>query len=125
MIIKENLLLEYGAEFIDYKAKEIICSKDGTPGNYLQISTGIVELNNYHEDGKEFTLNILYEGQSIGESLLFNGKGYPMYAIARTDCRLLKLRKEKFLQLIKDNADAMDSLLKASIVPSGYLLLLP
>lgn len=112
MIINEDLLLKFDAEFVDYRAKEIICSKDAIPGHYLQINKGVVELNNYHEDGKEFTLNILYEGQSIGESLLFNEKGYPMFAIARTDCRLLKLPKEKFLKLINDNHDAMESLLK-------------
>ncbi|MBT2623504.1 cyclic nucleotide-binding domain-containing protein [Chryseobacterium sp. ISL-6] len=33
---------------------------------------GTVELNNYHEDGKEFTLNILSDGQSVGKSLLFS-----------------------------------------------------
>lgn len=68
MIIDENLLLENGAVYEDYPAKEIIFEMGSIPHYYFQIVRGTVELNNYHEDGKEFTLNILSEGQSFGES---------------------------------------------------------
>ncbi|WP_262486619.1 cyclic nucleotide-binding domain-containing protein [Chryseobacterium gallinarum] len=40
------------------------------PHYYFQIVNGIVEVNNYHTDGKEFTLNILTEGQSIGGRII-------------------------------------------------------
>lgn len=103
MIIDENLLLENGAVYEDYAAKEIIYQIGDTPHFYFQIISGTVELNNYHDDGKEFTLNILSEGQSIGESLLFGDKNYPMNGIAKTDCRILKLAKPRFLQLLSEN----------------------
>lgn len=107
MIIDENLLLDNGAVYEEYSAKEIIYQNGDTPHYYFQIISGTVELNNYHEDGKEFTLNILSEGQSIGESLLFGNKKYPMNAIAKTDTKVLKLVKSSFLQLISNNQEIM------------------
>ncbi|WP_333597282.1 Crp/Fnr family transcriptional regulator [Chryseobacterium flavum] len=112
MIIDENLLLENGAAYEDYTAKETIYHIGDTPHYYFQIIRGTVELNNYHEDGKEFTLNILSEGQSIGESLLFGDKTYPMNAVAKTDCRLLKLSKSNFLQLLRDNQETVFNLFR-------------
>ncbi|MFP3834570.1 Crp/Fnr family transcriptional regulator [Chryseobacterium sp. SIMBA_028] len=73
---------------------------------------GVVELNNYHEDGKEFTQNILSDGQSIGESLLFNEKSYPMNAIAKTECKLLKVPREDFFSLIGQNRNVMMDMFK-------------
>ncbi|MCL8538644.1 Crp/Fnr family transcriptional regulator [Chryseobacterium gallinarum] len=107
MIIDENLLLENGAVYEDYPAKEIIYQIGDTPHFYFQIVRGTVELNNYHEDGKEFTLNILSAGQSIGESLLFGDKKYPMNAVAKTECKILKLAKSNFLSLISENREIM------------------
>lgn len=107
MIIDENLLLENGAVYEDYPAKEIIYEMGSVPHYYFQIVRGTVELNNYHEDGKEFTLNILSEGQSFGESLLFGNKNYPMNAIAKTDCRILKLPKSDFLSMLSTNTELM------------------
>ncbi|RKE81677.1 LOW QUALITY PROTEIN: CRP-like cAMP-binding protein [Chryseobacterium sp. AG363] len=107
MIIDENLLLENGAVYEDYPAKEIIFEMGGVPHYYFQIVKGTVELNNYHEDGKEFTLNILSEGQSFGESLLFDNKNYPMNAIAKTDCIILKLPKSNFLSMLSTNRELM------------------
>ncbi|MDC8100730.1 Crp/Fnr family transcriptional regulator [Chryseobacterium rhizosphaerae] len=107
MIIDENLLLDNGAVYEEYSARETIYENGGTPYYYFQIISGTVELNNYHEDGKEFTLNILSEGQSIGESLLFGNKKYPMNAVAKTDTRVLKLEKSSFLQLLSKNQEVM------------------
>ncbi|MDR6489895.1 CRP-like cAMP-binding protein [Chryseobacterium vietnamense] len=107
MIIDENLLLENGAVYEDYPAKEMIYQFGDTPHYYFQIVKGIVELNNYHEDGKEFTLNILSAGQSIGESLLFGDNKYPMNAVAKTECSVLKLMKSDFLSLVSENRDIM------------------
>lgn len=105
MVSDENILLQYGAYYEHYLAKEIIFKNGDTPHFYLQISSGTVELNNYHEDGREFTLNIFSKGQSIGESLLFGNQLYPMNAIAKTDCSVLKLPKNSFMDLIRKEQD--------------------
>ncbi|MCA6067755.1 Crp/Fnr family transcriptional regulator [Chryseobacterium sp. RG1] len=111
MVIDENILLKYGAIYQHYTAKEIIFSRGDNPMAYLQISKGTVDLNNYHEDGKEFTLNIFSVGQSIGESLLFGGNHYPMNAVAKDDCTLLCLPKAQFLQLLDENKNIVFRLL--------------
>ncbi|REC45490.1 Crp/Fnr family transcriptional regulator [Chryseobacterium pennipullorum] len=107
MIIDENLLLNFGAVCEEYSAKEIIYKNGDTPYYYFQIISGTVELNNYHEDGKEFTLNILSEGQSIGESLLFGNKKYPMNAVANSNTKVYKLAKANFLELLSQNQEVM------------------
>ncbi|MGG1923669.1 cyclic nucleotide-binding domain-containing protein [Chryseobacterium sp. NRRL B-14798] len=110
MIIDENLLLENGAVYENYSAKEIIYLLGDCPHYYFQIVRGIVELNNYHEDGKEFTQNILSDGQSFGESLLFSDNKYPTNAISRIECTILKLRKSDFLKMLEERKDLMFSL---------------
>lgn len=60
----------------------------------------------------EFALNILSRGDSIGESLLFGKKNYPMYAVAKTDCTVIKLAKSSFLELVRTNRDISVQLLE-------------
>ncbi|REC79309.1 Crp/Fnr family transcriptional regulator [Chryseobacterium elymi] len=112
MIISEDLLLAYGGEYEKYLPNETIFSEGNLAKFYFQIVNGIVELNNYHEDGKEFTQNILSDGQSIGESLLFNDKPYPMNAVAKIQCTVLKLSQPDFFSLIHQNKDVMMDMFK-------------
>jgi CRP-like cAMP-binding protein len=103
MIISEDLLIANGATYESYSANEIIFKEGTMPQFYFQVVNGTVGLINYHEDGKEFIQNILTNGQSFGESLLFNEKPYPMNAIALTDCVILKLAKKDFFNLLQQN----------------------
>lgn len=96
MVINENILQSAGAEVRHYTPSEIIFCEGDTPNYYYQIITGEVKLNNYSEDGKEFIQNILSEGQSCGESILFIDKPYPMNAEAITECSILRLHKTFF-----------------------------
>lgn len=112
MITDENVLLKHGAYEERYPTKEIIFKKGDTPHFYMQICSGTVELNNYHQDGREFTLNILSKGDSIGESLLFGANSYPMNAVAKTDCIVLKLPKANFLKLVEDNKEITSQFLR-------------
>jgi len=112
MIINEDLLLAYGGEYVNYLANEVIFSEGSLPKFYFQIVNGVVELNNYHDDGKEFTQNILSDGQSIGESLLFSEKTYPMNAVTKTQCTLIKLPQADFFSLIQQNKEVMMNMFK-------------
>jgi len=105
MKIDKHLLLHHGAVYEDYKAKETIFFSGDLPRFYIQIAEGEVELNNYLEDGKEITIGLFSAGNSIGESLLFTDQTYPMNAVAKTDCRVLKLKKSRFLDLVKSDAN--------------------
>lgn len=125
MIISEDLLLGYGAFYEKYEPGETIFYEGNMPKFYFQISSGIVELNNYHEDGKEFTQNILRQGQSLGESFLFDDKLYPTNATAKTECKILKLPKNDFINLLKNNPEVSSKMFRclADILYNKYIML--
>jgi CRP-like cAMP-binding protein len=101
MVIKEEILHSVGAVTRRYRPSEIIFNEGDVPKYYYQIITGNVKLNNYNDDGKEIIQTLLEEGQSIGESLLFMDKPYPMNAVALTECNIIRLPRSVFLDLMK------------------------
>jgi CRP-like cAMP-binding protein len=125
MIISEDLLLAYGAFYETYKVNETIFYEGNMPKYYFQIASGIVELNNYHDDGKEFTQNILTQGQSLGESFLFDDKHYPSNATAKTECKIIKLPKNDFIDLLKHNPEVSSKMFQclADILYNKYIML--
>jgi len=103
MVIDENILISAGAETRHYNPSETIFFEGDIPNYYYQIIKGEVKLNNYNEEGKEFIQNILSDGESCGESILFIDKPYPMNAEAITECTVLRLHKSIFLDLLNQN----------------------
>ncbi|NML57148.1 Crp/Fnr family transcriptional regulator [Chryseobacterium cheonjiense] len=101
MVIREEILHSVGAITRHYQPSEIIFNEGDIPKYYYQIASGEAKLNNYTDDGKEIIQTLLEEGQSIGESLLFLDKVYPISAVAITKCSVLRLPKSIFLDLIK------------------------
>lgn len=105
MIIEENLLYSIGASAMSFSAGESIFSEGDWPAFYYQIIKGEVKLNNYNEEGKETIQIIIEDGQSIGESLLFMEKFYPMNAVAITECEVVRLSRKAFLDLLREDAE--------------------
>lgn len=105
MVIQENLLYSMGANTKMYSAGESIFSEGDWPAFYYQIIKGGAKLNNYNEEGKETIQIIIEDGQSIGESLLFMEKFYPMNAVAITECEIIKLPRKAFLDLMREDAE--------------------
>lgn len=101
MVIKEEILHSVGAITRHYQPGEIIFNEGEIPKYYYQIVKGNAKLNNYSDEGKEIIQTLLEEGQSIGESLLFLDKVYPVNAVSITKCSVLRLPKTIFLDLIK------------------------
>jgi CRP-like cAMP-binding protein len=112
MIIDENLLLAHGAQYIEYEANQTIFPEGSTPKFYYQIVEGIVKLSNCQDKGSEFTQNILSSGQCFGESSLLIEKPYPMTAVAQTPCKIIKLSKAAFLDLLQKSPEASLNILK-------------
>ncbi|WP_346985309.1 Crp/Fnr family transcriptional regulator [Chryseobacterium sp. POE27] len=101
MVIKEEILRSVGAVTRHYNPADIIFKEGDIPHYYYQIVDGEAKLNNYTDDGKEIIQTLLEPGQSIGESLLFLDKAYPVNAIAITKCTVLRVPKTIFLDLMK------------------------
>lgn len=62
-------------------------------------------MNNFNLDGKEFVQGIFTAGQSFGEPPLFADVKYPANAEVISDCEVINLHKEKFLELLTSNAE--------------------
>jgi CRP-like cAMP-binding protein len=106
MIINELILESMGATTEQYYTGESIFSEDDIPKYYYQIIEGKVKLNNYNNEGREILQSVLELGQSVGESVLFvESASYPVNAIAISCCRIFKLRKSAFFEMLKKNPD--------------------
>lgn len=106
MKVHEDLLKSFGGELKSYAEKEIIFNQGEAPLYYYQIVSGKVKENNYNLEGKEFIHNILGEGQSFGDAMLFIEKNYPINAETMTPCVILKLPKRNFFDLLDKHPEA-------------------
>ena len=104
-MINEQLLLDFGASTKKYSKNDIIFSEDENARNYYQIIDGVVKMNNYNDDGKEFIQGIFYKKQSFGEPPLFIDVKYPANAEALTETQVLILSKEKLYNLLYKNPE--------------------
>lgn len=103
LIIKTDILIAWGAVFRKYRKGEMIFKEDSLALFYHQVEEGSVKMINCNEQGKEFIQGIFEAGESFGEPPLFFEGHYPASAFAETDCTILKLRKESFLEILRDN----------------------
>lgn len=105
MIICENLLFSHGAELHNYNSGDYIFAEDSTPKYYLQIKSGTVKLSSFLEDGKEFIHGMPFDGHCLAETYLFHDQKYAVNAIALTDCEIIKLEKNKLMEMLKEQPE--------------------
>ena len=103
-IIDDDLLLTWGATYKKVSKDEIIFQEGGTGFYYHQLIKGKVKWYNIDEEGKEFLQCLIGEGESFGELPLLDDGTYVSSAAAVEDSILLRLRKEIFLQLLRENS---------------------
>ncbi|MCE2743202.1 MAG: Crp/Fnr family transcriptional regulator [Fluviicola sp.] len=105
-MIGKDILLKYGAIETRLSKSEIIFKEGDHAKYYYQIISGEVKMFNINRDGKEFIQGIFSKNRSFGEPPLFNsGNLYVANAIALQDTNVLKLSKDSFIQLLKENPD--------------------
>ena len=109
-MINEDLLFSHGADCKNFKTNEMIFSEGDTPQYYYQIVEGKLKINNFNDQGKEFIQGIISEGESI-ITPLFTGRSYPLNAVAIEDCKLIRLPKQNYLQLLKQNPELYETTL--------------
>ena len=106
MVIDERILLSKGAISEDYNIADLIFTEGDVLKYYYQILEGTVKLNNYTDNGKETLQHIVEKGNSIGEYLLFlENAPSPINAIALTSCRILRLPKISFFNLLNQHPE--------------------
>lgn len=112
MLICEELLLRYGGICEEYELNDEIFREGCISKYYYQIRSGVVEINNYDENGKEFTQQILLDGNSVGESFIIGDLPYNVNAVAKSQCEIIKIAKCTFLKILDENPDVSLKLFK-------------
>lgn len=100
-MIPEEVLKKYGCKIQEYHPGDIIYQERTKCHSYFQIIKGVVKLNNYNEDGKEYLQGIHHAPQTFGENFLFIDKDHVSNAIAVTECFIAQLPKKQFFSLLK------------------------
>jgi CRP-like cAMP-binding protein len=102
MQIDVDLLFSWGAIAKKYKKNEVVFNENELALFYYQIIEGNVRMFNSNDEGKEFTQGLFCNGDSFGEPPLFIDEKYPATAVAFQDCTIIKLSKEKFLNILEE-----------------------
>lgn len=104
-IINTDLLLAWGATLHNIEKGQVLFCEGNSAIFYYQVVEGRIKMCNCNDEGKEFIQGFFEAGESFGEPPLFDEAPYPASAVADTDSTVIRLRKENFLQLLKDNFD--------------------
>jgi CRP-like cAMP-binding protein len=99
-MIDQELLLKFGSIQKEYDKNELIFSENETARYYFQIKKGMVKMNNFNDDGKEFIQGVFYKEQSFGEPPLFVDITYPANAMTLSQCEIFVLPKKQLLALL-------------------------
>ena len=112
MQIDINLLTAWGAVSKKYRKNEIIFWEGDSPRYYYQIVSGKVKMFNSSNETKELTQGVFADGESFAEPPIFIEETYPSSAITVTDCVIMRMLKERFLQLLDEHPALQKKFLK-------------
>ncbi len=106
-MIDINTLIAWGGAYKKYDAEDTIFLEESTCYYYYQLVKGKVLWMNMNDDGKEFIQNLIEPDECFGELPLFDGGPYAASAIALEDCMVIRLPRDRFTQLIKENSEIL------------------
>ena len=102
-MIDIDTLICYGATYKKVAKGEIIFLEGSQGRYYHQLETGRVKWINVDDSGKEFVQKIISPGESFGDMPMLDDGPYVATAIADVDSMVIRLPKEMFLQLLREN----------------------
>lgn len=111
-MIPEKILLQRGGTVMEYKKNQAIFYEGNMPHYYYQIAEGSVKMVSVNENGREFIQGNFKDGESFGEPVILINKPYPATALAKEDSKLIRIRKEEFVDILKEYPDILFSLTK-------------
>ena len=110
--IDTNLLISWGATYKKYKKGEYIFYEGDEALFYYQVESGELRMSNMNDSGKEYIQGMFSKGESFGEPPLFLNETYPASAIANEDLVVLRISKEYFLKILRENTEIQFTFLK-------------
>ena len=102
-MIDLDVLRNYGAKEIILKRDELLFREQEQALNYFQVISGSIKMITNSSDGQEFIQGIFKANDSFGEPPLFCSFQYPSSAKALEPTVIIKLGKENFFRLLKEN----------------------
>lgn len=105
MQIDYNILITYGAATKKYEKGSVIFREGSIPHFFHQIVEGEVKLFSRNNEGKDFIQGMFASGQTFGEAPVLLDKIYPSTAQAIKDCVIIRITREKLLNILKDFPD--------------------
>lgn len=112
IMIENDILLTWGAVAKKYKKGEFIFYEGEVPHFYYQLIDGKVKIFNINEDGKEYTQGDFTKGESFGEPPIFVDEPYPSTAVTTEDSIILKITKEKYIELLDEYPNLQKKIIK-------------
>jgi len=103
LMIDPLVLQSYGAREISLQKDEILFREGEEALNYFQVRSGAIKMITNSPDGQEFIQGVFKSNDSFGEPALLCSFPYPSHAIALEPSVIIKLSKEKFLTLLREN----------------------
>lgn len=112
MQIDYNILRAYGGVAKKVTKDELIYEEGALPRFYFQVIEGEVMLYCSNTEGKELIQETFAAGNSFGEPSLLIEKVYPNNARATTDSVVVKITKNKLLNIFRDYPELSQNLLQ-------------
>jgi CRP/FNR family transcriptional regulator, cyclic AMP receptor protein len=105
LMIDPLVLQSYGAKEIGLQKDDSIFREGEEALNYFQVASGSIKMVTNSPEGQEFIQGIFKMNDSFGEPPLLCSFPYPSSAVALEPSVVIKLSKEKFLTLLRENFD--------------------
>jgi len=105
IMIDPLVLQSYGAKEISLQKDDAIFREGEEALNYFQVINGSIKMITNSPEGQEFIQGIFKTNDSFGEPPLLCSFPYPSSAVALEPSVIIKLSREKFLTLLRENFD--------------------
>ena len=85
---------------LSYPAGAVLMEQGGDPGDVFYVEEGLAKLVRTGPDGREQILGLRGPGWFLGAALVLTFRAHPASAVAVTPCRLRRLTRQAFLELM-------------------------
>ena len=89
----------------EFSSEEVIILQGEEGDKVYFLIDGKVKISIFTESGDEIILAILTPPNFFGEMALFNNTGRSANVISLTNCKVIEVKKEDFLNFIKENVE--------------------
>lgn len=100
LVTEIQLEIAQSALHLEKKRGEILVAEGERITSIRIIREGRVKLNRYDEEGKEIIIDILAEGDILGEDLFFESSEALYNAVCVTDVKFCEISRDSLLELI-------------------------